>query len=143
MERLIDKKTKIWMALMRFGARLGCHQMPDRSFSYKGYQFPVCARCTGVFIGEIISLIFLLFEVKISLVYAIAMVIPLAIDGGLQYIKVWESNNLRRVITGLFAGFGLTHVYYCFIELVVRIFLYVCSVVEFSFSFLLCVNIEH
>lgn len=111
MEPLIDKKTRRWIALMNFGARLGCHQRPDRSFSYKGYQFPVCARCTGVIIGEFISIIAILCTLKISLIYALVLVLPLAIDGGVQYINVWKSNNLRRVITGILAGFGLTYVY--------------------------------
>ncbi|MGG7175281.1 DUF2085 domain-containing protein [Clostridium neonatale] len=25
----------------------GCHQLPDRSFFIRSYQFPICARCTG------------------------------------------------------------------------------------------------
>ena len=123
MEHLIDKKTKRWMALMSFGARLGCHQMPDRSFSYKGYQFPVCARCTGVIIGELVSIITILFAMKISWVYAVAMIVPLVIDGGLQYINVWKSNNLRRIITGIFAGFGLTYVYRCVFEFMLYVLL--------------------
>ena len=123
MERLIDKKTKRWMALMNFGARLGCHQMPDRSFSYKGYQFPVCARCTGVIIGELVSIITILCALKISLVYAAVMIVPLVVDGGLQYINIWKSNNLRRIITGIFAGFGLTYVYCCVFEFILHILL--------------------
>lgn len=123
MERLIDKKTRIWMALMNFGAMLGCHQMPDRSFSYKGYQFPVCARCTGVIIGEFVSLISILFALRISWAYAIVMIIPLVIDGGLQYINVWKSTNLRRIITGFLAGFGLTFVYYYTFVLIFRVLL--------------------
>ena len=112
MEPLIDKKTKFWIALMNFGAKMGCHQIPDRSFSYKGYQFPVCARCTGVIIGEIVSIITILCALKIRWVYALAMIVLLAIDGGLQYINVWKSNNVRRIITGILAGFGLTYAYY-------------------------------
>lgn len=119
METLIDKKTKRWMALMKFGAKLGCHQISDRSFSYKGYQFPLCARCTGVVLGELLSIITILCSVRIDFIYAVALVIPLAIDGGLQYIKIWHSNNVRRVITGIVAGFGLTYVYaYSFISIV-------------------------
>lgn len=122
MEPLIDKKTRRWIALMNFGARLGCHQMPDRSFSYKGYQFPVCARCTGVIIGEFISIIAILCTLKIGLIYALVLVLPLAIDGGVQYINVWKSNNLRRVITGILAGFGLTYVYGYFLCAIWRFF---------------------
>ena len=112
MEDLSDKKNKRWISLMNFGAKMGCHQMPERSFFFKGYQFPVCARCTGVFVGEIISIIAIVLTFRIHIVYAIALVVPLAIDGGVQYINVWKSNNIRRVITGILAGVGLTYVYF-------------------------------
>lgn len=112
MERLTDRNIKIWMALMRFGARMGCHQMPERSFFFKGYQFPVCARCTGIFIGELAAVIFLICGVRISFILSLVSVIPLAIDGGLQYINIFKSNNIRRIITGLIAGFGLTYTYF-------------------------------
>lgn len=123
MEPLIDKKIKHWIALMNFGARMGCHQMPDRSFSYKGYQFPLCARCTGIVLGEALSIVTILCAVKIDLIYAFALVVPLAIDGGLQYIKILQSNNIRRVLTGVLAGFGLTYVYSYFLVSIVHILL--------------------
>lgn len=28
-----------------------CHQLPDRSFFVDGRQLPVCARCTGLYLG--------------------------------------------------------------------------------------------
>ena len=44
----MNKKDEKWVSLMEYGHKIGCHQMPERSFFYKEYQFPVCARCTGV-----------------------------------------------------------------------------------------------
>ena len=112
MDGLTDIKVKCWLALMKFGAKMGCHQMHERSFFFKGYQFPVCARCTGVFVGEIISIIAIVLDFRIHIVYALALVVPLAVDGGVQYINVWKSNNIRRVITGILAGVGLTYAYF-------------------------------
>ncbi|PQL91928.1 DUF2085 domain-containing protein [Apibacter adventoris] len=28
-----------------------CHQKPERSFFWKRKQFPLCARCTGIYIA--------------------------------------------------------------------------------------------
>jgi uncharacterized membrane protein len=33
-----------------------CHQIPERSFYASGVQFPVCARCTGLYLGGLIGL---------------------------------------------------------------------------------------
>ena len=97
--------------MMRVGSWLGCHQKPERSFFIKGYQFPVCARCTGVIIGQILAIAFLFFF-KIKWWINLLLLIPMGIDWGLQFIKVLPSTNFRRLLTGLFAGFGLTYIYY-------------------------------
>jgi len=34
-----------------------CHQWPDRSFHLWGVQMPVCARCTGIYIGGAVAAI--------------------------------------------------------------------------------------
>lgn len=34
---------------------LVCHQLPERSFHVAGMQFPVCARCTGLYLGGIVG----------------------------------------------------------------------------------------
>jgi hypothetical protein len=32
-----------------------CHQIPDRSFSIGGHFLPLCARCTGTYLGVAIA----------------------------------------------------------------------------------------
>ena len=96
---------------MQFGKRLGCHQMAERSFFFKGYQFPVCARCTGVILGELIAIV-CLFLFKINWWILLLLLIPMGFDWGLQFLKILKSNNIRRLITGLLGGFSLTYAYY-------------------------------
>lgn len=108
----MNKKDEKWISLMEYGNRIGCHQMPERSFFYKGYQFPVCARCTGVIIGEIICIITLIFSIKLNIILYIALLLIMGLDWFIQYINILESNNIRRLITGILGGIGLTGIYY-------------------------------
>lgn len=99
----------IWMKSMELGARFGCHQRADRSFSIGHYQCPVCARCMGIFISTIITYI-IYFKRRVKVGKCIWMIIPMIIDGMLQYFEICESNNKRRFITGLLGGFGCTYI---------------------------------
>ena len=99
-------KLKIWIKLMNIGSRLGCHQMPERSFFYKGYQFPVCARCTGLIIGYLLGVLKYFLKV-LNWKIAIILCIPLVLDGGSQYLNWRISNQVLRLITGILCGIGI------------------------------------
>ena len=105
-------KEGTWLKLMELGARLGCHQMPERSFFYKGYQFPVCARCTGVILSTIPTVL-IFFKKKIPVKICTILSSVMLIDWSLQRFHIKESTNKRRLITGLVGGFGYTtlHMY--------------------------------
>lgn len=104
-----------WIKLMKAGASLGCHQMPERSFFFGDYQFPVCARCTGVILSAVIATL-VFFKKKLPISLCIAMSSVMLADWGLQYLKIKESTNTRRFVTGLIGGFGYMtlhlHFYY-------------------------------
>lgn len=101
-----NKYLRLWTTLMKIGEYSGCHQMYERSFVYKGYQFPVCARCTGIFIGQIIGLIMIILGLRVKSSVSVLLIMPMALDGIIQLVKIKESNNIRRVITGFIAGIG-------------------------------------
>ncbi|WP_302626530.1 DUF2085 domain-containing protein [uncultured Eubacterium sp.] len=97
----------------------GCHQRPERSFFVKGKQFPLCARCTGELFGIILTpfLYFLLSRLPVWVFFI--MLIPLITDGMIQARTNYESDNIKRVFTGLFFGIGLAMLFmlssqYCF-----------------------------
>lgn len=94
---------------MELGAKYGCHQRPDRSFFVGEYQFPVCARCTGVLISSMLAPVFYVFVVFPIKVY-ILMIAIMGLDGGIQYMGLKESTNIRRFVTGCVGGFGLTSI---------------------------------
>jgi len=88
-----------------------CHRRQDRTFNFYGYYFPVCARCTGIYIGIILFLIYSpFFTINYSsyiLVFTFLMVLPLIIDGLTQYLGFRESTNTLRFATGFAAGLGV------------------------------------
>jgi uncharacterized membrane protein len=97
---------------MRLGSKTGCHQMNDRSFSWKGYQFPVCARCTGLLFGQIagflLSLFFIKCDIKLLFCFAVFSTLLLGADGVGQLKKLWISTNPRRFLTGILCGSFVT-----------------------------------
>ena len=96
---------EVHSTLMFLGKLSGCHQLPERSFFIRGRQFPVCARCTGVFLGYICGLIAYIF-IDINLWICFLFCGITFIDWFLQYKKIAESTNKRRLITGAMCGVG-------------------------------------
>ena len=100
--------TEKWIKLMELGRLSGCHQLPERSFFIHNYQFPICARCTGMLIGEIIAYIMYAFKILLSPFYAVLFLTIMGIDGLIQLLKIRQSTNFRRFITGILGGIGIT-----------------------------------
>lgn len=118
----MDKKTKYWISAMKFCTKYcGCHQLPERSFFIKGYQFPLCARCTGIFIGYVIAIFLLILRIYIPVRFCIAFILLMGFDGGLQFFTQYVSNNLKRFITGCLYGAGLVHLLFNLILLLAPI----------------------
>lgn len=86
---------------------VSCHRKPERSFFWKGRQFPVCARCTGLYAGYLSFPLFSFGLWHLGWLLATALVLPTFIDGLTQAFCHRESNNWLRLATGLAAGAGL------------------------------------
>jgi uncharacterized membrane protein len=85
----------------------GCHCRPDRSFYFRGKQFPVCARCTGFLIGFILAAVAYAFYHISSVPILVLMLIPMIVDGTIQKKTSYESNNFKRVVTGFLFGYAI------------------------------------
>ncbi len=88
-----------------------CHQLPERSFFIVGYKLPLCARCTGIYLGLLNGYLIGLRTVRrnmgirpSSVVLLVLAALPAAVDGLAQYVGGIESTNLRRLITGTLFG---------------------------------------
>ena len=84
-----------------------CHRLPHRSFFWKGKQFPVCARCTGIHIGYLSMPLFVFYIIYFNIWWTLLLILPTYIDGITQMFFKRESTNFLRVTTGFLAGIGV------------------------------------
>ncbi len=85
-----------------------CHQIAERSFFINGNQMPFCSRDVGLFVGlAAASGVVTFVRYKVRPLLALLGLVPIGLDGGLQMLTDYESNNLLRVATGLLAGVAL------------------------------------
>lgn len=110
----------------RIGREPLCNHRPDRGLYIHGYCLPLCARCTGILMGAVgASIACWLLHTEsagdamlarpaigihgasvLRLLPGLLMIVPTAIDGFAEYAFGVESNNPRRLVTGLAAGIG-------------------------------------
>lgn len=96
-------------ASLRLLFRPLCHGIESRCFHLGGVPMPVCARCTGLYVGFLIGIGLVgafrkLQRVPIPSALIIALVLPLVVDGVTQALGVRTSSNELRFFTGLLAG---------------------------------------
>ena len=95
-----------------------CHQLPDRTVLLDGTLLPFCARCTGIYLGFVLSVGYFYVQKRyfgnkllkgIQIFIAAFCFLPFMLDGMGSYIGIWQSNNLARILTGLPAGVSLPY----------------------------------
>ena len=96
-----------------------CHQIPSHSFTFGSVQFPVCARCAGLYLGSFIGLVYAFLSDNKKGIPKTGYLILLAIlfvfwagDGINSFVNdflnkpiLYQTTNLTRLITGY--GMGL------------------------------------
>lgn len=116
--------SKLWIPFLKafnfIGDNSGCHQIPERCFKVRGYIFPICARCTGVALGQLAALVSGIIGLRVPAALCMLLLAVMAADWVLQHLGIRESTNPRRLITGLMAGFGLFHIYFLIFDLVFK-----------------------
>lgn len=93
--------------LLHIGKVPICNGIASRAFHIGDFCFILCYRCSGVVLGIIFSLYYL-NKYKPKIRY-ILLIIPMIIDGLLQLLTPYISNNLLRSITGVLFGIGIGH----------------------------------
>jgi len=89
---------------------LACHGIPDRCLSLGGRRMPICARCTGIYLGYLALVVFAARFWQTGTLPAplplLALHLPLLLDGLTQAAGWRQSNNALRLLTGVLAGVG-------------------------------------
>ena len=110
------------LSVLGFGV---CHQIGTHSYFIDEHQLPLCARCSGIYLGAFASLgLLVVLRRRSSRLPAAVVLVVLAlffgamaadgINSTLQNLDagLWESTNLLRLLTGSLAGVALTLVFY-------------------------------
>jgi uncharacterized membrane protein len=100
-----------------------CHRIDARSFHLGGRQLPLCARCTGTFLGAVLGVAAMLVMRRsragqlppAAVLVALALfIIVMGIDGVNSYLTLlprlphlYEPQNWLRLVTGMFEGVAL------------------------------------
>ena len=94
-----------------------CHQLPERSYFAGGFQLPVCARDTGIYLGFVASLLVLWLLHRGQRPSALprwpvlalvgVFIGSMAFDGITSYAGLRETTNTLRLITGVLTGWAL------------------------------------
>lgn len=96
-----------------------CHQNPERSFFISGYQFPLCARCSGIYLfmllGIVISIILLK---KINIILPLLIIISIFLNF-ITFIEVFDSNIMRLILGGIL-GFNIGMLYGVSIKILLK-----------------------
>lgn len=119
-----EVKNKLWVkTMLLFHKYWGCHQLASRSFFVYGYQLPLCARCVGILVGEILSIFFIFNGILLNYKWLFLLLLPMITDGGIQLVSSYESSNTKRVISGFLSGFAIGMLLYkcicCVIEYII------------------------
>jgi len=84
-----------------------CHQMEERSYLINGNQIPICVRDLGLLLGfTVASLLSIWIDRRINWLWIAVLVTPIIIDGGVQLLTDYQSQNSIRLVTGFLGGAG-------------------------------------
>lgn len=110
-----------WWEKLRLLGYAVCHQMEERSFHAHSLSSPLCARCTGMYLGAILAIAYQAFQDRrgkfpklwVSLVLGLFL-IWFGLDGVNSFLWLipslrfgYEPSNLMRLITGTGVGLGI------------------------------------
>jgi uncharacterized membrane protein len=105
-----------------------CHQLPERSFFFHEHQSPLCARCTGMYLGFLIGLVFLIVRRRTHsarmpaaaiVSVLIGFITIMGIDGINSTMSIipgapqlYHTTNIHRIVTGTLFGLAMCMLFF-------------------------------
>jgi uncharacterized membrane protein len=105
-----DTGTAGWTRVVYLAASRVCHQRPERSFATDGVQWPVCARCSGLYLAAPVGALVAGFSLRRRRSQArmrwglVAAAVPTAVTVGLEWAGLAAPSNLVRAAAALPLG---------------------------------------
>ena len=92
-----------------------CHQLPERSFYWGQWQFPVCSRCTGLYLSGLIGLaawiavrkwrgFSLRVEPRVAIVILATASLPTLLSVATAAAGMWDASNIGRALLAIPLG---------------------------------------
>ena len=87
-----------------------CHQLPARSFHIGGVQLPVCARCTGLYMGGVVGIMLWLARARRPLLHTsarralVVAAIPTIVTVLTAAAGWWDPGNALRAALAMPLG---------------------------------------
>lgn len=100
------------MDIRTLNIKLGCHRLPDRSFTIRGKPMPFCARCLGASIGHVFSFVLFCLGLLPPFILCLFFMLIIFLDWSLQRWFGVMSTNPRRLVTGIIGGIGVGVIYW-------------------------------
>jgi uncharacterized membrane protein len=100
----------IFSVIARLAFHPFCHQDPARSLVIAGALLPVCARCTGIYLGFLAGWSLRMFkrgptrDRRLPAVFLLTGIAPLVIDGFANWVGIFNTPPAARLVTGLLFG---------------------------------------
>lgn len=110
-----------WLRWLGYGV---CHQIPARTYFLAGRPLPLCARCSGIYLGALVGLasILILRRARCSelpptrvLAVLVSFIAFMAVDGFNSYLsffpgapQLYPPQNVLRLLTGTLHGLALS-----------------------------------
>jgi uncharacterized membrane protein len=96
--------------MLYHGLKAVCHQMPERAYWLAGHPLAVCARCSGIYAGFAVAVLFYPLVRGVRRMdtprreWLVLALVPMAFDFTLGITGLWANTHSSRFATGAWFG---------------------------------------